>query len=920
MEALFGRDREREVATRFVAAAASGPAALAIDGEPGIGKTSLFRFVLGQARDSDTTVLDCNPTHAESAMSFAALTELLRHVPDPEFEALPSPQRHALRVATLREEPAGAVLDERAVGTGLASLLFHLAEVNPLVVAIDDLQWIDRASAGVLTFALRRVHTETIGLLTCARSGERPASFDSSIPSDGWHNSLTLSGLTASALFHVVRDQLTVTLARPTLLRVTETSGGNPFAAIELARAIGTGVGTSRPDGTRLNELLHALTADRLGRLSQAARRALLAVASSPRPTIATMRALGLDAALEEAESSGTIMLDGDRVVFAHPLLSAAIAQMASAPQQREMHAQLAAVTDDPEARARHRALALPERDESTAAALDTATFAAQARGSSVAAAELAQLAVERTIDPDSDLAWARRIRLAELLHSAGSSLEAQDVLQRPGCPAGALRARALLVLIEIAFQTTTIQRAIDLAHAALAEAGDDPTLSARCLLSLATLTTDGHESARFAAKARETLEAAGVDDFGLLAWAECEDVSARFNLGHGLDVERLERALELERAGRSWRSGDQVAAVRPVLLKWADRPEMALLALQELRARAEDEGNEGLIPYVLGHIPGILLRLGRLTEAAQAAADHLGHAERTGQESQRMQALYSVALVGSHRGRLDEAAGIGDEIVTWAAAECDAWLEMSGAAIVGFVALSRGDHAEACTWLARWANGLDQLGIVDPGVSRFHGDFIEGLIATGAIDEAAQRTTLLETRAETAGRISAQAIASRCRALLAAQTGDVVSAIDHIDRALAFDDACPVAFERHRTLLVKGLIHRRAKEKSAAKQALQAAATGFTAMGADAWTQRCEHELARIGTRASSATALTASERTIAELAARGLTNKQVAEHAFLSPKTVEANLARVYRKFGITSRAELGAHIANENRSFGA
>ncbi len=900
-----------------MAAAASGPAALAIDGEPGIGKTSLFRFVLGQARAADTTVLDCNPTHAESAMSFAALTELLRGISDLEFDALPSPQQHALRVATLREEPAGAVVDERAVGTGLATLLFHLAAANPLMVAVDDLQWIDRASAGVLMFAMRRVHTETIGLLTCARSGERPPLFDSSIPADGWHQSLTLTGLTASALFHVVRDQLTITLARPTLLRVTETSGGNPFAAIELARAAGTGPGTLRPNGTRLNELLHALTADRLGRLSQAARRALLAVASSPRPTIATMRALGLDADLEEAESSGTIMFDGDRVVFTHPLLSAAIAQMATAPQLREMHAQLAAVTEDPEARARHRALALPERDEATAAALDMATLAAEARGSSVAAAELAQLAVERTIDPDSDVAWARRIKLAELLHSAGSSLEAQDVLHRPGCPAGVLRARALLLLIEIAYQTSTVQRAIDLAHEALAEAGDNPTLSARCLLSLATLTTDGHESARFAAKARETLAEAGVEDLALLAWAECEDVSARFNLGQGLDVERLERALELERTGRTWRSGDQVAAVRPVLLKWADRPEMALPALQELRARAEDEGNEGLIPYVLGHIPGILLRLGRLSEAAQAAAEHLGYAERTGQESQRMQALYSVALVGSHLGRLDEASCIGEEILTWATAEGDEWLEMSGASIIAFVALSRGDHATACTWFARWANDLDQLGVIDPGVSRFHGDFIEALIATGAIDEATRRATLLAERAETAGRVSAQAIASRCRALLAATAGDVVGALGHINCALAFDDACPVAFERHRTMLVKGLIHRRAKEKAAAKQALQAAAAGFTAMGADAWAERCEQDLARIGTRATSATALTSSERTIAELAAKGLTNKQVAEQAFLSPKTVEANLARVYRKLGITSRAELGAHIANENRS---
>lgn len=907
VQPLIGRDRERDVASTFVAASACGPAALTVDGEPGIGKTSLLKYALTLARTAGSMVLECKPTPAETAMSFAALTELLRNVSDQAFAAMPEPQRHALAVATLREEPTGAPLDERAVGTGFASLLLHLAQSQPVIVAIDDLQWIDVSSAGVVNFAVRRVHSEPVGLVTCERTGERPEGFPTTVLSEGWHQSLSLSGMSAAALFHVVRDQLSIALPRPALLKVTETSGGNPYVAIELARLNDSH--HPRAQRPRVSELLHALTIDRLSQLSSDARRALLAAASSPRPTLATMRALGLVHGLEEAESCGTVGLDGERIVFAHPLLADAVVRMATPTQQREVHGRLAAISTEPEARARHVALAQPEPDEATAIALDEATRAAEARGSSIAAAELAQLALDRTLNPDGPEAWARRIHLGELLHAAGSSLEAALVLEREGCPRGELKARAGLVLTEVAYQTSTIKRTLSFALDALTEARGDPRLTARCLLSLAAVTTDGHESARYAAEALDTLSAAGVDDPALLAWAECEEVSARFHLGQGIDIARLDHALALERTGRSWRSGDQVAAVRPVLLKWADHPTEALAALVELRERAEEEGNDGLMPYVLGHIPGILLRLGRLDDAAGAADEHLGHAERTGQESQRMQALYNVAFIASHRGRLDEAAATADEILRWALDQGDPWLEMSATSILGFVAFSRGDNAGARSWFMRWSAGCNELGIVDPGVSRYHGDMIEVLISAGEIEEATRRTDDLARRAERADRLSATVIAVRCQALLAAAAGDVNAALVLVNRALELDASCPVPFERYRTLLVKGLIHRRAKEKAAARDALVTAADGFAVMGAEGWRDRCDEELQRIGMRVKNATELTVTERKIATLAAAGLTNRQVAEQAFMSPKTVEANLARVYRKLGITSRAELGA-----------
>ena len=906
---LIGRDHERDVAATFVAAAASGPAILRIDGEAGIGKTSLFRYTIELAHLGGSTVLECSPTHAEAAMSYVGLTDMLRDVPDSAFEALPAPQRHSLEVATLRTAPSEVPLDERSVGTGLSTLLAHLAEANAVILAVDDLQWLDRSSADVLTFAARRLTTAAIGVLTCERTDESAHNLADAVPSPLWRDSISLAGLGAAVLFHVVRDQLGITLPRPALVQVTETSGGNPFAALALSRAVGRGYDV--PGGARVSDLVHGLTAARINELTEPAREALLAATLSPRAMVPMFASLGLTEALDEVESNAMVRIVDGRVAFVHPLLASAVQQASSDRQQRAMHARLAEVADDPEARARHRALAHPQPDEATATELDEATSAAAARGSSIAAAELARLALDRTVDQDSAGAWTRRLRLAELLHAAGSSLEAGAVLEGDSCPAGPLRARVSLILTEVAYQTSTVQAAADHANAALADARGDAALEARCLLSLAALSTDGQQNARFTHEARSLLETAGIEDPQLLAWAECQAVTARFYMGEGLDRPGLDHALTLERTGRTWLSGDQVAAIRPVLLKWADYPHDALAGLEELRARAQDEGNEGLIPYVAGHVPGILLRLGRLHDAAAAAADHLGLAERTGQESQRMQALYNVSLVDAHLGELSTAEGAAHEILAWALPNDDHWLEMSAASALGFVAMSRDETTTARSWLDRWAQLAEELGVVDPGISRFFGDHIESLVACGEIAAATARTDELERRAIRAARVSASAIAARCRALLAAGEGDAAGALRHVERALELDAECPMPFERNRSLLLAGLIQRRARHKAASRTALTEAAAGFAAMGAVGWQQRCQAELQRVGTPARSATTLTATEHKVAELAASGLTNRQVAEKSFLSPKTVEANLARVYRKLGITSRAELGARM---------
>ncbi|MGB9378794.1 MAG: ATP-binding protein, partial [Mycobacteriales bacterium] len=290
MQRVIGRETECDVAATFLAAAASGPAVLTLDGEAGIGKTTLVRYAVGLAREAGSRVLHCRPTDAESGLSFAGLTDLLAGI-DEAFESLPAPQHQALSVAVLRSAPTGAAPDARAIGTGLGTVLTGLASAQPLLVVVDDAQWLDQPTLQALTFALRRVRDLPVGVLVSRRTGTAAAAdLAAALPDPGWRQALTLAGLGSAALFHVVREELGLSLSHPSLVRIAQSSQGNPYVAIELARVsarAGSGTAEDRP----LPDSLHALSADRLGGLSEPAAEAVLAVACSAQPTLALMDA-----------------------------------------------------------------------------------------------------------------------------------------------------------------------------------------------------------------------------------------------------------------------------------------------------------------------------------------------------------------------------------------------------------------------------------------------------------------------------------------------------------------------------------------------------------------------------------------------------------------------------------------------------
>ena len=911
MDHIVGRDGERAIVARFVAAAGCGPAVLTIDGTAGIGKTALWQHALHVAAAAGSRILTTAPGEQESQLTFTALTDLLQTLDASLIEDLPVPQRVAVEAATLRAPAGNEAVDERAIATGLVTLLRALATHGPVLIAIDDVQWLDAPSRNALQFAIHRLEG-AVGVLACRRVPSDGVDLGDVLPAGAWREHIELGGLSIAATYVLVHERLGIALPRARLNRLFELAQGNPLLALELVRAIGEHGESAVPGGMALPDRLGHLIGTRLAALPDEAAAACLAVACAGRASLELLRQLGLEDGLRAAEEAGVLTVGAARVDFVHPLLSAASQRRASAPQRREMHARLAEIVVHAEARARHLALADPAPQPETANALDAAAEAAARRGSISAAIDLGRLALERTPPADVEQEWRRRIALAANLYAAGESLAAADVLadRSLNCPAGSLRAQAELLMIEVAFHSISAQEAARCAHAAL-EHAEDPVQRARALLSLDVVERPDRDSGR-PAEALRCLAELEQPDGPTMAWAGMSQLYFSQLAGEPVDVADVDALVELERQGRVWRSSDNAASNRPVLLTWIDEPSAALAALDELERRAEEEGNEGSVPYFLGHRCSCLISLARFREAAETAARHMAHAEATGQDGQTFQGRYLMASVAAYIGDLDAARAETAALLETASEAQDTWLIDRLHGLLGVIELARGDNTAARAQLDLWFQGSRRSGELGPAVRRYYVDYVEALLACGDQRAAHELVDWVVAAAEKSRRRAPEAAGLHGRALLAADAGDLRGALGFVDRVLAFTPLYVNDLERGRALLLAGVVHRRLKEKAAAQDALTSARALFETIGAVHFLARTDAELARIGRRSMDRLAITVTERRVAELAAQGLTNREVAERAFISTKTVEANLARVYRKLGIRSRAELGAWMA--------
>lgn len=358
---------------------------------------------------------------------------------------LPTPQRRALEIALLIEEPGEEPTDERAVAVGALAALQALARATRLLVAIDDVQWLDPASEGVLRFAARRLVHDDVRLLVAQRvdgGGPVPLELDRAFTPDRVH-AVRLGPLSLGAVQRLLGEHLERTFSHPALLRLHELSGGNPFFALELGRAFERGSIELTP-GERLPATLDVLVRDRIEALPLQARRALTAAAAVSRPTLALVAAVAPDA-LAEAIETHVVELDGESIRFTHPLLASAAYAALPVSERREIQRSLATAVDDLEERARLLALASDEPDSEVARLLDDAAARAYGRGGVVAAADFASQALRLTPAAQADEAWDRTLRAAQYRFEAGESEEARALLDEliASAPAGPQRARA---------------------------------------------------------------------------------------------------------------------------------------------------------------------------------------------------------------------------------------------------------------------------------------------------------------------------------------------------------------------------------------------------------------------------------------------------------------------------------------------
>jgi len=913
---VVGRDPEQALVAAFLDSLRLGPASLLLEGEAGIGKTTLWDAGVRAAAAREYLILSSQPAESEATLSFAALGDLLQGLLDQVLPQLPPPQRRALEVALLMADPMGIPPDQRAICVAFLGAIRLLSASRPMVIAVDDLQWLDRPSAAALEFALRRVATEPIGLLATVRNqaeGQVPPWALAGLPAERVSR-LRVGPMTFAAFEAAIRERRGTRFPRVLARRVFEVAGGNPYLGLEVVRALDRlGTQPAPDEPLPVPSGLHGVLTARLAALPEDVRSVLLIASCLRSPTTAVLaRACGGPAlaAVQAAAAEGVVELDGDQVRFTHPLLSWAIYSGESPERRQEAHRRLAEVAPSSEERARHLAMSSDRPDPDVAAALSDAALAAAGRGAPAAAAELATLAAARTPLDQAQARWQRLLDAGAYLFRAGDTARARRDLEvlAEEMPAGTDRARALLVLATILLHDAGDPVAVPILEKALAEASDDELLRARIHVSIArTCGDDLNYCARHAAAGLALAQQAG--DPGLTSEALGQKMYADFMVGQDLDLELGYRALDLEPDGRPAQVEERASMALGLCLVRADRFDEARGMLTATLQAARDEGDDSSLPVVLAYLADLECWTGNWQLAQRYAAESWEAAEQVEHRAWRSVAYYARALVDACLGRGDAAraeAGLG---LALAASANDAWALMILHGVLGFVELSAGDLAAADAHLSQAADLSNRIGLAEPAAWRFHANHIEAAIGAGELDRAVTLLERLEASGRETGRAWTLATAARCRALLRAARGDTEGAVRALDEAIRLHKGLAMPFELGRTLLIMGQTQRRAKRKLVARQSLEQALAIFENLPAPLWAERARSELSRIGLRPPAPLALTATEERVAVMAAEGLTNRQVAQALFLSPRTVEANLARAYRKLGVSSRAELGA-----------
>lgn len=906
-DALVGREGELALLEEAVGGGEGGRAAVLVGG-PGIGKTSLLEAEIEIARARGARVLAVWPTGSPTQLPFAGLIDLCDAIGDDELAALPGPQRAALEAALLRGEaesgPAPA-----AVALGFLTAVRALAARCPVLVVIDDVQWLDATSSEVVTFVVRRLGRERVDFLLARRPG-RPGELER-VLSRGLLARIEVGPLSLGAVRRVLFERLGLTVSRQLLRRIMEVTEGNPLFALEIGRSLLECANRSPVDEVPLPESLEEVLASRTARLPARVRRLLLAVALSEDSRLEQLQAICGAEAIDEGVDIGVVLVEGARVRASHALLAAAVERRAQPRQRREMHLALSRAARDEQARVLHLALATTLQDGEIAARVAAAAGAAFARGDRRQALLLATQALRLT--PAAAPERPQRVlTLADRLDDAGELGALTELLEAEleALPPGPLRARALLLLSDgegvsgVEAQNAYLERA-------LGECGEDVDLRASLLAkqadnAAAAAVAGLREAEATAVAAVEQATGPRVRRYALyaLAWARA--------LG-GRPVDDL---CELSRvaadpASYISASPERVAGKR---LLWRGQLDDARALWGSLAALADERGE--LISYAMLrlHLCELELRAGDWPAAAALLDEWAESADYDAQF--RPQYQRCRALLAAGRGDTAEAERWAADALARARAVACRWDELEALRAAGLAALLAEEPERGANSLRAVWEHCQREGVLDLGAFPVAPELVEALVELRELPSAQAVAGRLRALAENQRHPWGRAAALRCDALLAlALNRRDDRAETQLCQAGRELERLGLRFDAARCLLSLGWAARRTKRWRTARRALEQASGAFEALGSPGWAQRARAELERVGGRPNAPGVLTPSEQRVVELAAEGRSNKEIAGSLFITVNTVEVHLTHAYRKLGVHSRNQLAKRLTNSS-----
>lgn len=916
---IVGRQKELARLEAFLRDDEAHSAAVVLEGEAGIGKTTVLAAGLEAATKAGTPFLSARPAEPDFELAFSTLTDLLRPIAGDLADRLPEPQRRAIAVALLEESDPGVGTDVRAVSAAVQTLLTVACDQRELLIAIDDAQLIDPSSDRVLGFALRRLLGRPIRLVFSVRASHGvalPPGIDRAVrawPSE----TITIGPLGVDDISSIVTEALGDRPTRRERIEIFEQSGGNPFFAVELARAARRG--DDRPTGLSLpvpKSLRDDLVRRRLAGLSDGSRETLLVASATSHPTVALVRSVvgeePLDEAMDAAERSGFARIVRGEVRFVHPLYRSAIYADASRAHRHRIHAAIARVVDEPEERGRHLALSSDVPDETIAAEIERAAMIAGARGAPDAAADLLDHAIRLTPEMETgplarrlQAAGRHRFDVGDVQIAIELTLRAAD-LSEPGPP----RAAALASLGEMELFVWRLGES----RAHLEAALRDPNIGDRSECGIHadlfwTLDLMGDPSGAADHGERALALARTIDDSPTRARAFGAAARARF-LADGSSSEALVRE-----APELWEPIDGLPVHEWPL--WLAEEERVLLGadvggsidrLTELLSRAEERGDEPSRLVLLCALASAQRQTGDWSAGiacAGTACDVGGQLGGAGRELALL-AWYEAATDDPDAARVDA-----DRCLERVADIANPRASLPSLTELADVELMFGSPGEACERVMVELEDVPSPGVGAPTPVWFVA--ADASVASGRLDAAEEIAAWLRERGETLRSSFVTGLAQRLHGQIHSARGDLASAERSLEISLKGIEAAAAPFEIARTLLTSGDVRRRSGHKRLAREDLQRARSIFDGLGASSWVDKVDGVLGRITGRRPAMGELTDAERRVARLAVAGFRNREIADQLFMSVRTVEGHLSNAYAKLGIRSRTELAAYFAD-------